>query len=175
MALSWSGDIIVTAKDGCTAMGMKRQISVQSRQLNSHNNQDNRSHQLRTSRDKFNKPDYRNGKLSGRPTTGAPPTTAMPKVWHYGFLPGNQQNSLKPTKQQPLPSINYVWEMATSDPTSQDYQIMTPHDASVLNQCKPPNTFYLVVLCIKKKGKELELEEKQHYKAYCLLQRVQQL
>ena len=28
---------------------------------------------------------------------------------------------------------------------------------------------------IKEKGKELELEEKQHYKAYCLLQRVQQL
>ena len=80
----------------------------------------------------------------------------MPKVWHYGFLPGNQQNSLKPTKQQPLPSINYVWDMATSDPTSHDYQITTPRDASVLNHFKPPNTFYLVVLYIKQKVKELE-------------------
>ena len=57
--------------------------------------------------------------------------------------------------------------MATSDPTSHDYQITTAQDASVLNQFKPPNTFYLVALYIKQKGKELELEEKQHYKAYC--------
>ena len=157
------------------SMGMKRQISVQSRQLNSHKEQDNHSHQLPISRNKFNMLDYRNGNLSGRPTTVAPPTAALLKEWYYGFLPGNHQIFLKPTKQQPPPSINYIWNMATSDPTSHDYQITTPHDASILNHFKPPNTFYLVVLYIKQRGKELELEEKQHYKAYYLLQRVQQL
>ena len=157
------------------SIGMKRQISVESRQLNSHHEQDNHSHQLPIARDKCNKLDYRNGNLSGRPTTGAPPTAALLKDWHYRFLPGNQQTTLKPTKQQPPLSINYDWDIATSDPSSHDYQITTPQDASVLNQFKPPNTFYLVALYIKQTGKELELEEKQYYKSYCLLQRVQQL
>ena len=71
--------------------------------------------------------------------------------------------------------MNYVWDMATSNPTTHDYQIMTPQDASVLTHIQSSNTFYLVVLYIKRKGKELELEKKHYYKAYCLLQRVQQL
>ena len=150
-------------------MGMKRQISVQSKQLHSHNDQDYHLHQLPISRDKFNKLDYRSGNLSGRPTRGAPPNAALLKGCHYGFLPGNQQNSPRPTKQRPPPSINYDLDMVTSDLTSHDYQITTPPDASVLNQFKQLNTFYLVVLCIKRKGKELELGEKQHYKAYSLL------
>ena len=134
--------------------------------------QGNHSPQLPTLRDKFNKLDFRSGNLFGKPTTGAPPTATLQKGCHCGFRPGNQQNSQEPTKQQPPPYTNFDWDMVTSDPTSYDYQITTLQDANVLNHSKPPNTFYLDVLYTERKGKELELREKQHFKAYCLLQRV---
>ena len=135
---------------------MKRQISVQRKQPNSHNTQGNHSLQLPTSRDKFNKLDFRSGNLFGKTTTGAPPTVTLQKGYHCGFLPGNQQNSQKPTKQQPPPSTNYDWDMVISDPTSYDCRITTPQDAYVLNPSKPPNTFCLDVLYIERKGKEPE-------------------
>ena len=154
-------------------MGMNWQISVQSRQLNLLDAQGNHSPQLPISRDKFKKLDSRTGNQFGRPTTGAPPTATFQNVQLYGFLPRNQDNYRKPSEQQPPPSTNFVWAMVTSDPNSYDYPNMTPQDANVQNQFKPPNTFYLVVHYIGRKGKELEFKEKQQYKAYCSLQRVQ--
>ena len=145
---------------------------MQSRQLNSLNASGNHLPQLPISRDKFNKLDFRSGSLFGRPTTGAPPTATLPKVWCDGSPPGNQQNYPKPTKQQHPPSTNFVWATATSDPTLYDYPIMTLQDANVQNQFKLPNTFYLVVQFIGRKEKELELQEKQQCKAYCLRKRV---
>ena len=65
--------------------------------------------------------------------------------------------------------------MATSDPTLYDYPIMTLQDANVQNQFRLPNTFFLVVHYIGSKEKELEFQEKQQCKGYCLLQRVQEL
>ena len=79
-------------------MGMKWQISMQSRQLNSLNTQSNHTPQLPISRGKFSKLDYRNGNICGRLTTGASPTAKLQKVWRNGFPPSNQQNYPKPTK-----------------------------------------------------------------------------
>ena len=107
-------------------MAMKRQISVQRKQPNSHNAHGNYSPQLPNSRDKFKKLDFRSGNLFDKPTTGAAPTATWQKGCHYGFQHGNQQNSLEPSKQQLPPSTNFDWDMATTDPTSYDYQIMTP-------------------------------------------------
>ena len=64
--------------------------------------------------------------------------------------------------------------MATFHPTLYDYPITTLQDANALNQFKQPNTFYLVVHYIGRIGKELEFQDKQQYKAYCLLHRVQE-
>ena len=46
-------------------------------------------------------------------------------------------------------------------------------DANVLNQYKPPNTFYWVAQPIATKGKELGLEVTKHYRASCLHRREQ--
>jgi hypothetical protein len=49
--------------------------------------------------------------------------------------------------------------MATSSPISHDYPNTTQPGASVLNQFRQSNTFYLAALSTERKGKELESRE----------------
>ena len=90
-------------------LGNEMQTDVQSRLQNSHNDHDNHSRQLPTSKDKFNMLVERSGNLAGKPIPKALPTVTLLRDCLNGVQSRNQQNSPVQTKQLHPPYYYYYY------------------------------------------------------------------